>query len=208
MACDTVQVRGKKQLILTNQFHIGAFRSVKIRQNKWRPVPHNLTGDNIEVDACIASGTYGIVFRVENRDTRTNDKPLGTRYAVKLSRYPVIEGGEMGSDHSPTLTESSEAHIKDMDEAVARGLNTKRSNEMKTSLRYIKEGHPNVCMMDGYAEFDILDHHYLMYIVEYCDLGTLWNLSSNFVEKGEYIPEGFMVSSCCLFLFYQFAHVG
>ncbi|KAG4034924.1 hypothetical protein MFRU_002g02730 [Monilinia fructicola] len=177
---------------------IRAFRSVKIRQNKWRPVPHELTGDNIEIDACIANGAFGVVFRAENRDTRTKEKP-GRKYAIKVTDFRLLTESKeielsknMGSDHSPTLTLSSEAQIMEEEEILRKSLYAKRTNEMKTSIRYIKEGHPNVCNMEGFGEFNILGNHYFMYVLELCDLGTLMDMVYLFRSRSEYIPEGFM----------------
>ncbi|KAB8304489.1 hypothetical protein EYC80_003878 [Monilinia laxa] len=100
----------------------------------------------------------------------------------------------MGSDHSPTLTLSSEAQIMEEEEMLRKSLYAKRTNEMKTSIRYIREGHPNVCNMEGFGEFDILGNHYFMYVLELCDLGTIMDMVHQFRDMAEYIPEGFMVS--------------
>ncbi|KAI9648411.1 hypothetical protein NHQ30_003045 [Ciborinia camelliae] len=175
---------------------IRAFRSVKVRQNKWRPVHHNLTADNIEFHACISKGGFGLVFSVENKDTRTEGKD-GIKYAIKVMnlRLDTEEFNfdfDMGSDLSPDLTKTSEASVKDMEEVIRQSLRAKRANELRTSLEYIRSGHPSVCSLEGWAEFDILASNYYMYILELCDLGTLYSLVYAYHDEFEYIPEGFI----------------
>ncbi|KAF7863779.1 hypothetical protein EAF04_006744 [Stromatinia cepivora] len=176
---------------------IRAFRARTIRQNKWRP-DNNLTADNMEIDACIANGSFGLVFRAENKDTRVDGKP-GIQYAIKVSNLRLDDAddrweGDMGSDHSPALTRTSEASIKEEEEMRQRSLYSKRAREIRTSLEYIKTGHLNVCNLEGWAEFDILGSHYVMVILELCDLGTLHDMVYLFVdiERREFIPEAFM----------------
>lgn len=193
----------KESAINANQFLsiVGAFRSRTIRQNKWRTIHHNLTGDNIDIDACIASGSFGAIFRAENKDTRRNGEP-GTKYAIKVMKVRIdtqAEGeweptGKMGEDYSPVLSRTSEASIEDVEEMMRKSLTAKRSREFRTSLQYIKTGHPNVCNMEGWAEFDILAHNYSMLIMELCDYGDIHDIVNNFRKKKEFIPEGFMVS--------------
>ncbi|EDO03676.1 predicted protein [Sclerotinia sclerotiorum 1980 UF-70] len=177
-----------------------AFSSKEIRQNKWCSVKHNLTADNIEIDACIANGAFGVVFRAENKDTRVAEKP-GIKYAIKVSNLRLDDSedvyeADMGSDHSPVLTRSSEASIQEVEEMKRRSLYSKRAREIRTSLEYIKTGHLNVCKLEGWAEFDTLGSHFLMNIMELCDLGTLNDLVNNIVVHVEYIPEAFMWHAC------------
>ncbi|KAJ8066296.1 hypothetical protein OCU04_005375 [Sclerotinia nivalis] len=102
----------------------------------------------------------------------------------------------MGSDHSPALTRTSEASIKEEEEMRKRSLYAKRAREIKTSLEYIKTGHLNVCNLEGWAEFDILGSHYIMTIMELCDLGTLNDMVCVLMAYNEFIPEGFMWHAC------------
>lgn len=176
----------------------GAFRANTIRQNKWQKHnPHNLTGDNIEIDACIASGSFGLVFRAENKDTRSEGRP-GTKYAIKISKLRLESEAnldyKMGSDHSPTLTRTSEASVVDPKQLKALSLTSKRGREIRTFLQYIKSGHPNVMNMAGWAEFDILGNSFSLIVLEICNLGTLSDMVSEFRERDEYMPEGFIVS--------------
>ncbi|KAF7960877.1 hypothetical protein EAE96_000549 [Botrytis aclada] len=173
-----------------------AFRANTIRQNKWQKHnPHNLTGDNIEIDACIASGSFGLVFRVENKDTRNGEQP-GNKYAIKISKLRLESDANldynMGSDHSPTLTRTSEASVVDLKQVKALSLASKRGREITTFLQYIKTGHPNVMNMAGWAEFDVLENPFSLIVLEICDLGTLWDMVGEFRERDEYIPEGFI----------------
>ncbi|KAF7911051.1 uncharacterized protein EAF01_002559 [Botrytis porri] len=173
-----------------------AFRANTIRQNKWqKDNPHNLTGDNIEINACIASGSYGLVFRAVNKDTRTEDQP-GIEYAIKMSKLRLDSEANldynMGSDRSPALTRTSEASVVDPNLMKALSLNSKRGREITTYLQYIKSGHPNVTNMAGWAEFDILGSPFSLIILELCDHGTLSDMVTEFRESDEYIPEGFI----------------
>ncbi|TGO53533.1 hypothetical protein BCON_0121g00130 [Botryotinia convoluta] len=173
-----------------------AFRANTIRQNKWfKDNPHNLTGDNIEVDACIASGSFGLVFRAENKDTRSEGQ-LGIKYAVKISKLRLESEANldynMGSDHSPTLTRTSEASVANPKQMKELSLASKRGREITTFLQYIKSGHPNVMNMAGWAEFDVLGNPFSLIVLEICDLGTLYDMVSEFRERDEYIPEGFI----------------
>ncbi|ESZ90291.1 hypothetical protein SBOR_9320 [Sclerotinia borealis F-4128] len=174
-----------------------AFRSIKIRQNKWRPVHHNLEGENIEISACIANGSFGLVFRAENLDTRIGGK-TGREYAIKVANLRLdtddhnLEPVNMGSDHSPTLTKSSEAHIIDPREMTKLSLRSKRANELRTSLQYIKSGHPNVCNLEGWADLNILRNHFSLFILEFCDMGTLFEMVKTSERTSNYIPEGFI----------------
>ncbi|CAD6441975.1 b2815d7e-977a-4bf9-a0ca-b3cff0e5d4aa [Sclerotinia trifoliorum] len=175
---------------------IRAFRCREVRQNKWCSVKHNLTAENIEIDACIANGSFGVVFRAENKDTRVDEKP-GIKYAIKVSNLRLDDSEDrleiyMGSDHSPVLTRSSEASIQEEEEMRRRSLYSKRAREIRTSLEYIKTGHFNVCNLEGWAEFDILGSHFIMTIMELCDIGTLDDMVSMMIANGEYIPEAFI----------------
>ncbi|ATZ50044.1 hypothetical protein BCIN_05g04340 [Botrytis cinerea B05.10] len=173
-----------------------AFRANTVRQNKWlKDNPHNLTGDNIEVEACIASGTFGLVFLVENKDTRSEGQP-GLKYAVKISKLRLESDAnldyQMGSDHSPTLTRTSDASVVDPKQIKALSLTSKRGREITTFLQYIKSGHPNVMNLSGWAEFDNLGNPFSMLVLEICDLGTLSDMVSEFRDRDEFIPEGFI----------------
>ncbi|KAF7938788.1 uncharacterized protein EAE98_001126 [Botrytis deweyae] len=173
-----------------------AFRANTIRQNKWfKDNPHNLTGDNIEIDACIASGSFGLVFRAENKDTRSEGKP-GIKYAIKISKLRLESEAnldyDMGSDTSPILTRTSEASVVDPKEMKELSLSSKRGREITTFLQYIKSGHPNVTNMAGWAEFDILGNPFSLIVLEICDLGTLLDMVHEFRERDEFIPEGFI----------------
>ncbi|TGO36320.1 hypothetical protein BHYA_0128g00070 [Botrytis hyacinthi] len=175
---------------------IRAFHANTIRQNKWQKHnPHNLTGDNIEIDACIASGSFGLVFRAENKDTRSEGQP-GSKYAIKISKLRLESEANldynMGSDRSPTLTRTSEASVVDQKQMKALSLTSKRGREITTFLQYVKSGHPNVMNMAGWAEFDILGNSFSLIVLEICDLGTLSDMVSEFRERDEYMPEGFI----------------
>ncbi|KAF5871718.1 uncharacterized protein Bfra_008742 [Botrytis fragariae] len=163
-----------------------AFRANTIRQNKWqKDNPHNLTGDNIEVDACIASGSFGLVFRAENKDTRSEGQP-GIKYAIKISKLRLESEANldynMGSDRSPTLTRTSEASVVDPKQMKALSLTSKRGREITTFLQYIKSGHPNVMNMAGWAEFDVLGNPFSLIVLEICDLGTLSDMWHTFEQ--------------------------
>lgn len=163
-----------------------------------------MTGDNIEVEACIASGTFGLVFLVENKDTRSEGQP-GLKYAVKISKLRLESDAnldyQMGSDHSPTLTRTSDASVVDPKQIKALSLTSKRGREITTFLQYIKSGHSNVMNLSGWAEFDILGNPFSMLVLEICDLGTLSDMVSEFRDRDEFIPEGFIVSSTPSYLY-------
>ena len=133
-----------------------------------------------------------MVFSARNKETKV-------RYAIKVTDKRAdnksYEPQGLPGDVSPALTQSSEAQIIESEGMTQRSLYAKRVSETRTSLQYIRSGHPNVCNLEAWAEFEILAYEHFMFVMELCDLGTLQRLVRGFQHANEYIPEGFIVSS-------------
>ncbi|KAM3075999.1 Calmodulin-dependent protein kinase cmk2 [Clarireedia jacksonii] len=169
---------------------IRALKYVTFRSNPWRPDPQ-LSSQNLEIDACIAAGGSGMVFRGRNKDTNI-------QYAFKVSRQrydkqtTTYSPEGLEGDPSPSLTRSTGASIVNSELMYPLSLGLKREREARTYLRYIKTGHINVCNFEAYCEFDILGSRRFLHVFELCDAGTLFDIIRTYIRKGGSPPETFI----------------
>lgn len=187
--------------VLNLMQNTGALKYVTFRRNIWRPDPE-LSPQNLEIDAAIARGGSGLVYRGRNKDTNV-------QYAFKVSRQrsdrrKTRSGRTPAGDPSPTLTRSSNASIVDPKLMYPLSLGMKREREARTFLRYIKSGHKNVCNLEAWCEFDAQGSRMFLHVFELCDAGTLFELILTYQEKQTSPPETFIVSNFLLELLAAF----
>ncbi|PQE31937.1 NEK kinase protein [Rutstroemia sp. NJR-2017a WRK4] len=167
---------------------IRALRYATIRRNPWRTEDPRLSWRNLEIDAAIAAGGSGMVFRGRNRDTNL-------LYAIKISkgrRDPQVDRENVYGDPSPTLSRSSQASIVQPVDMYPLSLTLKREREARTYLRYIKAGHSNICNFESWCELDILGDWRFLHVFELCDAGTLYDITSEFIMRNTFPPETFI----------------
>ncbi|PQE26003.1 serine threonine- kinase protein [Rutstroemia sp. NJR-2017a BBW] len=177
---------GSPATLATNT--IRALRFATFRSNPWRTEDAKLSWRNLEIDAAIAAGGSGMVFRGRNRDTNLV-------YALKISkgrRDPQVDWEDVYGDPSPTLSRSSQASIVHPVEMFSSSLGLKREREARTYLRFIKTGHKNICNFEGWCELDILGDWRFLHVFELCDAGTLYDIISECSKRNTFPPETFI----------------
>ena len=94
----------------------------------------------------------------------------------------------------------SEMGADDAAKIERRNLLARRFRETQIYLQSVKAGHPNICALEGYAEFeedawDEDENPGLTNVVQYfelCDAGSLAMLEEQFKAKGALLPEAFL----------------
>ncbi|KAI9644820.1 hypothetical protein NHQ30_006847 [Ciborinia camelliae] len=170
--------------------HLRAIRQTiaPIRHNKWRKPNAQLTAKNINIRGLIAEGGFASVYLIENTETKL-------QYAMKCQGLRVGDDVPMRTPPedtgapTPPITPSSEHTKISEKEMTERHLLTKRFNETKCYLQYIRSGHPFICNLEAF--FDLRGGGRIIgvdedlayaHIFEYCDWGTLDNLVCQYYE--------------------------
>ncbi|EDO04316.1 predicted protein [Sclerotinia sclerotiorum 1980 UF-70] len=184
-----------KDVAIPTAQHLRAIResTIPIRNNKWRKNNAGLTSQNIKILTVLGYGGFGAVYLIENTDTKA-------RYAMKFQGLREEDDGIEWSKkpgftgaRTPPLTPSSEASKLSERIMKERHLLTKRFNETKCYLRYIRSGHPSICSMEAFFDhrgggeiFSISEDIAHGHIFEYCDWGNLENLVDKYYETPRY----------------------
>jgi serine/threonine protein kinase len=176
----------------------------------------HFANDMLNVEAKIASGGFGEVYKVRNMNT-------GRVFAMKVQENWNGYSDEVGDsdsgsnpesggpDKSPTLPRTSDASIQSRNQMREKHLFTKRFQETKNYLEYMKDGHRNVCNLEAFLDTDgfrfnpsrdiIVDEEedgdniFHVLIFEYCNIGTMEDVENYFADSGEMCPEGFIWSA-------------
>jgi serine/threonine protein kinase len=186
-----------------------------MRANRFRR-DQQFANDKLNIEAKIASGGFGEVYKVRNMNT-------GRVYAMKVQEnwnaynhsaedsdsWSDPESG--GPDKSPTLPRTSDASIQSRNRMRDKHLFTKRFQETKNYLEYMKDGHRNVCNLEAFLDIDGFtfepsreyrgeededgDNIFHVLIFEYCNIGTLEGVENYYADSEEMCPEGFIWSA-------------
>ncbi|KAI9649883.1 hypothetical protein NHQ30_002465 [Ciborinia camelliae] len=157
-----------------------------IRRNKWRPDP-KIDLDTLLWKGIIGVGGFGSVYLVHNPSTKTDfaakiqSETLEQRTSrEKRGQPPSPRAADYDpQQHTPPITPSSEASIASPTKVAALNLLSKRSREIRTYLRYIRSGHPNICALEAFLDFTaVLDDEekgvpMFASFFEFCDGGDL-----------------------------------
>lgn len=178
-----------------------------IRINKFRDDPQ-LTAQNIKVESIIARGGFGYVFKVLNTDTnihyamklQTISEDVNAKSPERLSPPTVSEAGSFNTlNMTPPITPSSQATFRSQPMLSQQSLRAKRHQETKVYLRYVKEGHPNICMLEAFVDYEetSFDHPQNQVLImaqwyELADVGTVLQLMQRYRDEGTHPPEGFI----------------
>ncbi|KAF7860720.1 hypothetical protein EAF04_008238 [Stromatinia cepivora] len=182
-----------KEVGIPTAQHLRAIResTIPIRHNKWRKHNAGFTSQNIKIIGLLGSGGFGAVYLIENTDTKVQYamKFQGLReYDIEWTKKPEFTGAS-----TPPITPSSEASKVSKRVMKERNLLTKRFNETKCYLRYIRSGHPSICSLEAFFDhrgggsiFNIEENIAHGHIFEYCDWGTLEDIVLKYYETPRY----------------------
>ncbi|KAJ8061212.1 hypothetical protein OCU04_010285 [Sclerotinia nivalis] len=183
-----------KEVGIPTAQHLRAIRqaTVPIRHNKWRKHNAGITSQNIKIIGLLGQGGFGAVYLIENTDTKV-------QYAMKFQGLRVdddvewVKKPELTGAPTPPITPSSEASKLSERIMKQRHLLTKRFNETKCYLRYIRSGHPFICNLEAFFDhrgggpiFSIEEDIAHGHIFEYCDWGTLEDIVRKYYETPRY----------------------
>ncbi|KAM0180967.1 hypothetical protein ACHAPC_007502 [Botrytis cinerea] len=149
--------------------------TMPLRHNKWRKPNAGFTNQNIRILGKIGEGSFGAVYLIENGETKS-------QYAMKTQLVRVEDGlaktpPAWRGAATPPITPSSEASKRSEKAMKERHLMTKRFNETKCYLQYIRSSHPSICNLEAFFDLRLPDQDELdnghCHIFEYCDWGTL-----------------------------------
>ncbi|KAG4025572.1 hypothetical protein MFRU_054g00010 [Monilinia fructicola] len=164
--------------------YMRAARTFKIRSNKYRP-DHGLKPENIRFDSHLRSRGKYIYLAVT--DTGTTAKH---QYELKLQ---VIEDEEQWNQSAdPSLSPSSQGSITSPTEVESESLNAKRHNEIKTYLRYIKNGHNTIKDLEAFHQFRDGDKLIVAQYFKICDAGNVKQLRMDYKSHENKPPEMFI----------------
>ncbi|KAF7951766.1 hypothetical protein EAE96_007065 [Botrytis aclada] len=162
-----------------------------LRHNKWRKPNAGFTNKNIRIRSKIGQGGFGAVYLIENVET-------GIQYAMKTQTIrlnddePMMTPPAWRGAETP-LTPSSEASKRSAKAMKERHLRTKRFNETKCYLQYIRSSHPSICNLEAFFDLQLPDDEGHCHIFEYCQWGNLENIVTQYYDTprwGTGEPEG------------------
>ncbi|ESZ92398.1 hypothetical protein SBOR_7206 [Sclerotinia borealis F-4128] len=166
-------------------------KKIIIRRNKWRP-DHGLNFENHKITGYIGSGGFGSVSEVIN--TATNQR-FALKLQYNLQKYDPSKIYPQGA-RSPPLTPTSEATKSSSLSVEQRSLRAKRNQETRVYLRHIRTGHPHICNLEAFVQYtpvhDDEERPALGLYFEYCDVGSMDNLTGEFMSHKSKPPELFI----------------
>ncbi|KAF7896024.1 hypothetical protein EAF00_006039 [Botryotinia globosa] len=163
-----------------------------LRHNKWRKPNAGFTNKNIRIIGKIGEGGFGAVYLIENIETKVQ-YAMKTQLIRENDDEPMMTPPAWRGAKTPPVTPSSEASKKSAKAMKERHLLTKRFNETKCYLQYIRSSHPYICNLEAFFDLEQPEDNGHCHIFEYCDWGNLENIVTQYYDRprwGTGEPEG------------------
>ncbi|TGO11985.1 hypothetical protein BTUL_0097g00370 [Botrytis tulipae] len=163
-----------------------------LRHNKWRKPNAGFTNKNIRIIGKIGEGGFGAVYLIENIETKVQ-YAMKTQLIRENDDEPMMTPPAWRGAKTPPVTPSSEASKKSAKAMKERHLMTKRFNETKCYLQYIRSSHPSICNLEAFFDLEQPEDNGHCHIFEYCDWGNLENIVTQYYDRprwGTGEPEG------------------
>ncbi|THV50049.1 hypothetical protein BGAL_0167g00120 [Botrytis galanthina] len=163
-----------------------------LRHNKWRKPNAGFTNENIRIIGKIGEGGFGAVYLIENIETKVQ-YAMKTQLMRENDDMPMMTPPAWRGAVTPPVTPSSEASKKSAKAMKERHLMTKRFNETKCYLQYIRSSHPSICNLEAFFDLEQPEDNGHCHIFEYCDWGNLENIVTQYYDRprwGSGEPEG------------------
>ncbi|KAF7884695.1 uncharacterized protein EAF02_005031 [Botrytis sinoallii] len=163
-----------------------------LRHNKWRKPTAGFTNKNIKIIGKIGEGGFGAVYLIENIETKVQ-YAMKTQLIRENDDEPMMTPPAWRGAKTPPVTPSSEASKISAKVMKERHLMTKRFNETKCYLQYIRSSHPSICNLEAFFDLEQAEDNGHCHIFEYCDWGNLENIVTQYYDRprwGSGEPEG------------------